>query len=82
VKDYQIHLEKLRADAAECKLISGLATDKAKQELFDRLSAHLTLLADQVENGLGGSAAKPSRQSFRHEVRTGHDEIAAGDSSC
>ena len=49
MKDYQIHLEKLRADAAECKLISGLATDKAKQELFDRLSAHLTLLADQVE---------------------------------
>jgi len=26
-----------------------LATDKAKQALFDRLANHLTLLADQVE---------------------------------
>src|SRR5258706_12852841 len=39
------------------------------------------LLADQVANRLGGAIAKPSCQSFRHEVRTGHKKIAAGDSS-
>lgn len=49
MKDYQASLEKLRADAAECRLICDLATDRAKRELFDRLAAHLTGLADQVE---------------------------------
>jgi hypothetical protein len=49
MKDYQAHVEKLRKDAAECALIRDLATDKAKQELFDRLASHLTVLADQVE---------------------------------
>lgn len=49
MKDYQVQLEKLRRDAAECKLISELATDKPKQALFDRLAAHLGSLADHVE---------------------------------
>ncbi|MET3840438.1 hypothetical protein [Bradyrhizobium sp. OAE829] len=49
MKDYQKQLEKLRTDAAECKLISDLATDPAKRGLFDRLALHLTTLADQVE---------------------------------
>jgi hypothetical protein len=49
VKDYQVHLEKLRADAAECRLISDLATDRAKRAMFDRLAVHLNSLADQVE---------------------------------
>jgi hypothetical protein len=49
MKDYQAQLEKLRKDAAECAMIRDLATDKAKQEMFDRLASHLTVLADQVE---------------------------------
>jgi hypothetical protein len=49
VKDYQIQLEKLRKDAAECALIRDLATEPSKRELFTRLAAHLTVLADQVE---------------------------------
>jgi len=49
MKDYQAHIEKLRKEAAECKLIRDLATDKTKRETFDRLASHLTLLADQVE---------------------------------
>jgi hypothetical protein len=40
---------KARKDAAECRLISDLATDTAKRELFDRLASHLIVLADQVE---------------------------------
>jgi hypothetical protein len=35
MKDDQKHLEKLRADAAECVLISDQATNPEKQELFD-----------------------------------------------
>jgi hypothetical protein len=59
--DYQKHLEKLRADAAECRLICDLAADPAKRELFDRLAAHLTSLADQVELAMLSAAksAKP-----------------------
>jgi hypothetical protein len=49
MQDYLTHLEKLRKDAAECRLISVLATDTAKRELFDRLASHLIVLADQVE---------------------------------
>ena len=49
MKDYLAQVEKLRKDAAECALIRDLATDKAKREMFDRLSSHLTVLADQVE---------------------------------
>jgi hypothetical protein len=52
MKDYQAHLEKLRTDAAECALIRDLATDKEKRELFDRLSIHLSTLADQVEQAM------------------------------
>jgi hypothetical protein len=49
MQDYLKHLEKLRSDAAECRLTSDLATDPAKRELFDRLALHLTTLADLVE---------------------------------
>jgi hypothetical protein len=49
MKDFQHHMEKLRTDAAEARLICDLATDPAKRELFDRLALHLTSLADQVE---------------------------------
>ena len=49
MKDYQAHIEKLRKEAAECKLIRDLATDKTKRETFDLLARHLTVLADQVE---------------------------------
>ncbi|MBR1235570.1 hypothetical protein [Bradyrhizobium sp. AUGA SZCCT0182] len=52
MKDYQKQLEKLRTDAAECRLISDLATDPAKRDLFDRLALHLTTLADQVKEAL------------------------------
>ena len=39
-------------DAVECRLISDLATDPAKRELFDRLALHLTSPADQVEQAM------------------------------
>ncbi|AMA59386.1 hypothetical protein [Bradyrhizobium sp. CCGE-LA001] len=52
MQDYQTQLEKLRKDAAECALIRDLATDQAKRELFERISNHLTVLADQVEQAM------------------------------
>jgi hypothetical protein len=49
MQDMRVHLEKLRADAAECALIRDLATDIKKRELFARLAEHLSLLASEVE---------------------------------
>jgi hypothetical protein len=52
MKDMHDHLEKLRADAAECQLIANLATDKAKQALFAKLAEHLGVLAGEVERAI------------------------------
>jgi len=49
MQDMKAHLEKLRADAAECALIRDLATDPDKRELFTRLTEHLTTLAREIE---------------------------------
>ena len=37
MQDMQAYLEKLHLDAVDCALISKLATDPQKKELFDRL---------------------------------------------
>jgi hypothetical protein len=62
MKDMQIHLEKLRTDAAECQLIANLATDKTKQALFTKLSEHLSILAGEVERAIA-EATKPGGAS-------------------
>jgi hypothetical protein len=56
------HLEKLRLNALECRLISDGAADPAQRELFHRLAAHLNESADRLQNlmaqgalGLGSS---------------------------
>jgi hypothetical protein len=45
-------LEKLRADAAECQLISDLATHPLKRELFAKLAEHHRRLAAEVERAI------------------------------
>jgi hypothetical protein len=60
MEDLKTHLEKLRADAAECLLIRDLATDAHKRELFARLAEHLSALADQVEHAIMQAARGPS----------------------
>ena len=49
MQDMQAQLEKLRTDAEDCALISKLATDEAKRELFAKLAGHLKMLAADVE---------------------------------
>jgi hypothetical protein len=63
MKDYQTHLEELRADAADCALIRDLATDPAKRELFDRLAVHLGSLANQVEEAIHWRPGKTQGES-------------------
>lgn len=44
MKDMQAHLEKLRAQIAECEMIRDLAPDLRKRELFARLQIRLLRL--------------------------------------
>jgi hypothetical protein len=57
MKDMQSHLEKLRCDAEECALISKLATDGQKKELFARLAQHLATMALEIERVMAAKLA-------------------------
>lgn len=57
MKDMKAHLEKLRVEAEECELISKLATNVTKKDLFAKLAAHHRALADEVERTI--NASKP-----------------------
>jgi hypothetical protein len=50
--DMQTQLNKLLIEAEDCALISKLATDAAKRELFAKLSEHYTLLAAEAQRAL------------------------------
>ncbi|HEU0150362.1 MAG TPA: hypothetical protein VFR21_26240 [Bradyrhizobium sp.] len=52
MQDLKVHLEKLLRDAAECRLISDLSTDKDKQGLFARIAEHYEMLAGEIERAL------------------------------
>jgi hypothetical protein len=69
MQDMLTQLEKLRSDAAECELIRDLATDFKKRELFDRLAAHFSILASEVEKAIleSGKRAKLLFGDLNHE---------------
>jgi len=52
MQDYKSTIAKLRSDAAEAALIRDMATEQTKRDMFDRLYAHLTRLADEVEQAM------------------------------
>jgi hypothetical protein len=65
MNDLQTRLEALRSDAAECKLISDLATDLQKQELFARLAEHLSVLASEVEQAIAAKVPRTATDAWR-----------------
>ncbi len=58
MKDLRNKLEKLRADAEDCTLISRLATDKAKRELFARLAAQIRQMIAELEAAIEAGIAR------------------------
>lgn len=56
MKDMKAHLEKLRNEAEECALISKLATNKTKKDLFAKLAEHHRALVKEVERAMAASA--------------------------
>jgi hypothetical protein len=57
MNDIQTQLEKLRREAAECLVLSNLAKDPEKQQLFARVAEHITGLAAAVQNELATEPA-------------------------
>jgi hypothetical protein len=55
MRDMRKHLEKLRTDAAECETVSQVSTDSTRRDLFAKLAAHLTTLANEVERVLSAT---------------------------
>jgi len=49
MKDMQLHLDKLRANAAECQFLSDLASGRRKRELFAKLAQRHRRHAAEVE---------------------------------
>jgi hypothetical protein len=58
MNDLHQYLEKLSTDAEDCALISKLATDKQKRELFARMSEHLRVMAADIEQLITDRTAK------------------------
>jgi hypothetical protein len=58
MNDMQAQIESLQQQASECTRIASKATDKAKQELFERLAQHFSVLASEVEKAITKMAAE------------------------
>jgi hypothetical protein len=56
MQDMAERLAKLRDEADDCLLISRLATDKLKRELFARLADDLTAMALDVERAMNAAS--------------------------
>jgi hypothetical protein len=52
MSDVQRVLEKLRSEVAECLVVSNVATDPEKRELFARVAEHISGLASAVQKEL------------------------------
>ncbi len=78
--DIRAHLDKIRSDAAECILISSLATD-GKREVFARTAEHLSALASEIEKTIATNTAHKGTQGESvHVVRPAdHEEAVAAD---
>ena len=50
--DLQAVLERFETGAAECDMIAGLATDRAKRELYSRLALHYRELAVDMRKAI------------------------------
>ena len=49
MEDFNAKLEKLLSDASDCELISKLATESNKRDLFHRLAVDLRSMAKDIE---------------------------------
>jgi len=77
--DIQTHLSKIRSDAAECILLSGLATDDARREMFVKTAQHLNLLAFEIEKTIAANSAKSPHGESVTLVPLAQEELVTTD---
>ena len=61
MNDSQMHLEKIRTDAADCLLLLSTRAADGKQELFARLAENLNALALDVEEAIATNGEQAAR---------------------
>ena len=71
MEDMTARLVKLRDDAEDCALISRLANDRKKRELFARLADHLSGLADEVEHAIAEASVADLHSGDNRGCRLG-----------
>lgn len=67
MNNLQAHLDKIRSDAAECRLLSNLASEE-KKTLFAKMAEHLTSLALEIENTMAAQGASMAPAAVHHEA--------------
>lgn len=75
MKDAQQWIERLRKEAEECRLISRLATNKAKRETFARLAVDADRHADEMAALLASGDLNGSPRRDKPESRD-NDQIS------
>jgi hypothetical protein len=63
MQDMLAHLEKLRAQIADCDRLQGAAKNKIKRDTFARLAAHYRGLARELEAAIA-AASEPIPDAF------------------
>lgn len=76
MQDIQGYPDRLRADAAECRLIRDQAFEQTKRDLFARLAMHLETLAIEVERVIAATPSnEPTIERSDARVAQGHDSL-------
>jgi hypothetical protein len=77
MQDIQGYPDRLRADAAECRLIRDQAFEQTKRDLFARLATHLETLAIEVERVIAATPGRDEPTIERSDARVaqGHDSL-------
>ena len=73
MKELEIQLEKLRSEAAECRILSDVATDPEKRELFAKVGQHVAALVAGVEGALAAGSANVAPAADDLEKTAGAD---------
>ncbi len=77
MKELEIQLEKLRSEAAECRILSDVATDPEKRELFAKVGQHVAALVAGVEGALAAEPANVAPAADDLEKTAGADRTFA-----
>jgi hypothetical protein len=68
MQDMLAHLEKLRAQIADCERLQGAAKNKIKRNIFARLAAHYRGLARELEAAIAEASQPIPKASLGRKI--------------